>query len=216
MATYVERDVRQLLQIKDLQLFQRFLRLAAARSGQLLNLSSLAADAGISSVTAREWITVLEASYLVMRLPPYFENFGKRLVKTPKLYFLDTGLMCWLLGIHSAQVLSTHPMRGQVFETMVLVEACKSAMNKGQTPGLYFWRSSDGHEVALLKEHNGIFQCFEIKSGATFASDWFKQLTKFQAIAARPCEAVVIYGGDDSSTRTVGDVWAWQDAMGQI
>ena len=182
VATYVERDVRQLLQIKDLQLFQRFLRLAAARSGQLLNLSSLGADVGISSVTAREWIGVLEASYLVMRLPPYFENFGKRLVKTPKLYFLDTGLMCWLLGIHSAAILSTHPLRGQVFETMVVVEAYKAVLNKGQQAALYFWRDSAGQEVDLLAQRDGVFESYEIKSGSTFSADWFKQLTKLEKL----------------------------------
>jgi predicted AAA+ superfamily ATPase len=216
VATYVERDVRQLLQIKDLQLFQRFLRLAAARSGQLLNLSSLGADVGISSVTAREWIGVLEASYLVMRLPPYFENFGKRLVKTPKLYFLDTGLMCWLLGIHSAAILSTHPLRGQVFETMVVVEAYKAALNKGQQAALYFWRDSAGQEVDLLAQRDGVFEIYEIKSGSTFSADWFKQLTKLEKLNPKAVRSTVIYGGNESSSRSHGEVLAWPDALGKL
>jgi len=216
VATYVERDVRQLLQIKDLQLFQRFLRLAAARSGQLLNLSSLGADLGISSVTAREWIGVLEASYLVMRLPPYFENFGKRLVKTPKLYFLDTGLMCWLLGIHSAAILSTHPLRGQVFETMVVVEAYKAALNKGQQAALYFWRDSAGQEVDLLTQRDGVFEGYEIKSGSTFSADWFKQLTKLEKLNPNAARSTVIYGGNESSRRSQGEVLAWADALGKL
>ena len=216
VATYVERDVRQLLQIKDLQLFQRFLRLAAARSGQLLNLSSLGADVGISSVTAREWIGVLEASYLVMRLPPYFENFGKRLVKTPKLYFLDTGLMCWLLGIHSAAILSAHPLRGQVFETMVVVEAYKAALNKGQQAALYFWRDSAGQEIDLLAQRDGVFEGYEIKSGSTFSPDWFKQLTKFEKLNPKAVRSTVIYGGDESSSRSQGEVLAWADALGKL
>ncbi|MBU0542327.1 MAG: ATP-binding protein [Gammaproteobacteria bacterium] len=216
VATYVERDVRQLLQIKDLQLFQRFLRLAAARSGQLLNLSSLGADVGISSVTAREWIGVLEASYLVMRLPPYFENFGKRLVKTPKLYFLDTGLMCWLLGIHSAAILSAHPLRGQVFETMVVVEAYKAALNKGQQAALYFWRDSAGQEVDLLAQRDGVFESYEIKSGSTFSADWFKQLTKLEKLNPNAARSTVIYGGDESSRRSQGEVLAWADALGKL
>lgn len=216
VATYVERDVRQLLQIKDLQLFQRFLRLAAARSGQLLNLSSLGADVGISSVTAREWIGVLEASYLVMRLPPYFENFGKRLVKTPKLYFLDTGLMCWLLGIHSAQILSTHPLRGQVFETMVVVEAYKAALNKGKQAALYFWRDSAGQEVDLLAQRDGVFESYEIKSGSTFSPDWFKQLTKFEKLNPKVLRSTVIYGGIESSSRSQGEVLAWNDALEKL
>lgn len=216
VATYVERDVRQLLQIKDLQLFQRFLRLAAARSGQLLNLSALGADAGVSSVTAREWIGVLEASYLVMRLPPYFENFGKRLVKTPKLYFLDTGLMCWLLGIHSAAVLSTHPLRGQVFETMMVVEAYKAALNKGQQAELYFWRDSAGQEVDLLAQRDGVFEGYEIKSGATFSPDWFKQLTRFKKLNPQAVRSTVIYGGEESSTRSQGEVLAWAHALEKL
>lgn len=216
VATYVERDVRQLLQIKDLQLFQRFLRLAAARSGQLLNLSALGADAGISSVTAREWIGVLEASYLVMRLPPFFENFGKRLVKTPKLYFLDTGLMCWLLGIHSAAVLSTHPLRGQVFETMMVVEAYKAALNKGQQAELYFWRDSAGQEVDLLAQRDGVFESYEIKSGATFSPDWFKQLTRFEKLNPQAVRSTVIYGGEESSTRSQGEVLAWAQALEKL
>lgn len=215
-ATYVERDVRQLLQIKDLQLFQRFLRLAAARSGQLLNLSALGADAGVSSVTAREWIGVLEASYLVMRLPPYFENFGKRLVKTPKLYFLDTGLMCWLLGIHSAEVLSTHPMRGHIFETMMVVEAYKSALNKGRQADLYFWRDRAGDEIDLLKINAGVFECFEIKSGATFTPDWFRQLGRFEKLNPGQVRSTVVYGGTESSARTQGEVWAWTDALEKL
>ena len=216
VATYVERDVRQLLQIKDLQLFQRFLRLAAARSGQLLNLSSLGADVGISSVTAREWIGVLEASYLVMRLPPYFENFGKRLVKTPKLYFLDTGLMCWLLGIHSAAILSTHPLRGQVFETMVVVEAYKAALNKGQQAALYFWRDSAGQEVDLLAQRDGVFESYEIKSGSTFASDWTDGLKKWQKFAGDDSiQPSLVYGGSASYEREGLHVWGWQD-IGKI
>ena len=216
VATYVERDVRQLLQIKDSQLFQRFLRLAAARSGQLLNLSALGADAGVSAVTAREWIGVLEASYLVMRLPPYFENFGKRLVKTPKLYFLDTGLMCWLLGIHSAAILSTHPLRGQVFETMVVTEAYKAALNNGQQAALYFWRDSAGQEIDLLAQRDGVFESYEIKSGSTFSPDWFKQLTKFEKLNPKAVRSTVIYGGDESSSRSQGEVLAWKDALQKL
>lgn len=216
VATYVERDVRQLLQIKDLQLFQRFLRLAAARSGQLLNLSALGADAGVSAVTAREWIGVLEASYLVMRLQPYFENFGKRLVKTPKLYFLDTGLLCWLLGIHSAAVLSTHPLRGQIFETMMVVEAYKAALNKGRQAAIYFWRDSAGQEVDLLAQRDGVFESYEIKSGATFSPDWFKQLTQFEKLNPQAVRSTVIYGGEESSSRSQGEVLAWTDALDKL
>ena len=161
-----------MLAVRDLSLFQRFLRLCAARSGQLLNLSALASDCGITHVTAREWLTVLEASYLVMLLRPYHRNFGKRLVKTPKLYLLDPGLMAWLLGIRSAETLSTHAQRGALFETLIVTECVKHAFHRGEAADLYFWRDGAGLEVDLLREREGCLQPMELKSGATFASDW--------------------------------------------
>ena len=138
IATYLERDVRQLLAVRDLARFQRFVRLCAARTGQLLNLSALANDCGISHTTAREWLSVLEASYLVMLLPPYFRNFGKRLVKTPKLYFLDTGLAAALLGIRDPAALNLHPQRGVLFETLVVGEFVKQRFNAGRPSALWF------------------------------------------------------------------------------
>jgi len=140
VATYLERDVRQLIAVRDLSQFQRFVKMCAARSGQLLNLTALGADCGISAVTAREWLSVLEASYLVMRLQPYHRNFGKRLVKTPKLYFLDVGLMAWLLGIRDAATIETHASRGALFETYVVSELIKQRFNTGSPADLYFWR----------------------------------------------------------------------------
>ena len=144
VATYLERDVRQLIAIRDLTQFHRFVRMCAARSGQLLNLTALGADCGISAVTARDWLSVLEASYLVMRLPPYYRNFGKRLVKTPKLYFLDVGLAAWLLGIREAASIETHAARGALFETYVVSELVKQRFNAGQPADLYFWRDHAG------------------------------------------------------------------------
>ncbi len=202
VATYVERDVRQLLAVRDLTLFQRFVRLCAARTGQLLNLASLGADCGISAVTAREWLTVLEASYLVLRLPPYFQNFGKRLVKTPKLYFLDTGLAAWLLGIQDATQLLTHPARGALFETWVVAELAKHRFNRGGPLDLYFWRDSQGLEVDLLFETPAGLQAMEIKSGTTFASDWPAALNKWAKLQAQPTpEPWVIYGGEGQVQR---------------
>lgn len=171
-VTYLERDVRQLLAVRDLSLFRRFVRMCAARSGQLLNLSALAADCGISHVTARQWLAVLEASYLVLLLPPYHRNFGKRLVKTPKLYFLDAGLASYLLGIRDAETLVTHAQRGALFEGLVVAEFVKAAFNAGRPAELYFWRDSGGHEVDLLLPWRGRLLPVEIKSGATFATDW--------------------------------------------
>lgn len=212
VATYLERDVRQLLAVRDLALFQRFVKLCAARSGQLLNLSSLAADCGISHVTAREWLTVLEASYIVMLLPPYHRNFGKRLVKTPKLYFLDVGLCAYLLGIRDAAALSIHAQRGALFETLALGEFVKQRYHDGKPADLFFWRDNVGHEVDLLFEQDGKLQAVEIKSGATFAADWPVAARKWQAIAGD--EALppwIIYGGTASYNRQGCEVFGWRD-----
>ena len=216
VATYLERDVRQLLAVRDLDLFQRFIKLCAARTGQLLNLSSLATDCGISHVTAREWLNVLEASYLVMRLPPYFRNFGKRLVKTPKLYFLDAGLAAWLLGIRDAETLNTHAQRGALFETLVVSEFVKRRYNAAQPADLYFWRDNVGHEVDLLFEAGQGLQAVEIKSGATFAGDWLNAVRKWQEIAGDSALLPwVVYGGDQGYQRQGTKIMAWKALAGK-
>lgn len=212
VATYVERDVRQLLAVRDLDRFQRFIRLCAARSGQLLNLSSLASDCGISHVTAREWITVLEASYLVLRLPPYYRNFGKRLVKTPKLYFLDVALAAWLLGIRDRDSISIHAQRGALFETLVVSEFVKRRFHAAQPADLSFWRDNAGLEVDLLFESGAALQAIECKSGSTFASDWLSGLKRWQALGAESAEQPwIIYGGGESFERQGARVLSWRD-----
>jgi uncharacterized protein len=213
VATYLERDVRQIIAVRDLLLFQRFVRMCAARSGQLLNLAALGADCGISAVTAREWLSVLEASYLVTRLPPYFQNFGKRLVKSPKLYFLDVGLMAWLLGIRDEQSMATHAARGALFETWVVSEMIKQRFNAGQPADLYFWRDSAGHEIDVVFETPAGLQAVEIKSGSTFASDWTDGLKKWQKFTgdAPTRKPMLIYGGSDSHEREHCFLTAWQD-----
>lgn len=196
VATYLERDVRQLIAVRDLTQFQRFVRMCAARSGQMLNLAALGADCGVSAVTAREWLSVLEASYLVARLPPYHRNFGKRLVKTPKLYFLDVGLMAWLLGIRDETSIETHSARGALFETWVVSEMLKQRFNAGQPGDLFFWRDSVGHEVDIVYETAAGLQSVEIKSGATFASDWVAASRKWQGFAGREAlSPQIIFGG---------------------
>ncbi len=216
VATYVERDVRQVMNIHDLGVFQRFLRLCAARTGQLLNLAALAGEAGISQGSARNWLAVLESSYLVHRLPPYHRNFGKRLVKTPKLYFLDVGLACWLLGITSPAMLSLHPMRGALFETWVVGEFVKARFNAGQPADLYFWRDNNGLESDLLFESGGRVQPVEIKSGQTVTSDYIRAGQKAGRITGKLAgeEALtpwLIHGGTDSYTRSGVKVMSWQD-----
>ena len=212
VASYLERDVRQLLAVRDLSQFQRFVRMCAARSGQLLNLAGLGADCGISAVTARHWLSVLESSYIAMRLPPYHRNFGKRLVKTPKLYFLDTGLMAWLLGIRDADTLSTHAARGALFETWVVAELVKQRLNAGRGADLFFWRDNVGHEIDIVFETPKGLQAIEIKSGSTFASDWPQALRKWTELADQPVrQPLIVYGGDGRYTREGCDVTGWRE-----
>lgn len=212
VTTYLERDVRQLIAVRDLSQFQRFVRMCAARSGQLLNLAALGADCGISAVTAREWLSVLEASYLVTRLAPYHRNFGKRLVKSPKLYFLDVGLMAWLLGIRDAESLQHHAARGALFETYVVVEFIKRRFNAGQPADLYFWRDSAGHEVDLLYETGQGLQAVEIKAGSTFASDWPTAAAKWQVYAKDEAQPpMILFGGEGAYERQGCRVLGWRE-----
>jgi len=212
MATYIERDVRQLIAVRDLGQFQTFVKMCAARTGQLLNLASLGADCGISAVTAKQWLSVLQASYIVTLLPPHHRNFGKRLVKTPKLYFLDSGLAAWLLGIRDAASLETHAARGALFESHVVSELLKDRMNAALSSDLYFWRDNTGNEVDLLIDTPQGLKPIEIKSGATFATDWTQGLKKWQRFAgADATQAALVYGGDTSYDRDDCQVLAWHD-----
>ncbi|MBR5674385.1 MAG: ATP-binding protein [Muribaculaceae bacterium] len=197
IQTYVERDVRELKNIGDLSRFTRFIKLCAGRIGQLLNLSSLAVECGISVPTATSWLSVLEASYICYLLRPDWNNFSKRLVKSPKLYFFDTGLACSLLDIKSPEQLGTHYSRGALFENMVINSFIKKAWNEGKETDLRFWRDSQGNEVDLLIYDNGDTPtAYEIKSGATFHPDFFKGLTKWASISNTEIDNLnVIYGG---------------------
>jgi len=211
VSTYLERDVRQLLAVRDLTQFQRFVRMCAARSGQLLNLAALGADCGISAVTARQWLSVLETSYLVKQLQPYHTNFGKRLTKTPKLYFLDVGLMAWLLGLRDVNTLATHAARGALFETWVVSELVKQRFNAGQQAELFFWRDNTGHEVDVVYDTPQGLQGVEIKSGSTFASDWPKAINKWISLAPdQVCTPRIVFGGDGAYSRQGCDVQGWQ------
>ncbi len=216
VATYLERDVRQLVAVRDLGQFQRFLRMCAARSGQLLNLAALGADCGISAVTARHWLSVLETSYIITRLAPYHANFGKRLVKTPKLYFLDVGLMAWLLGIRDAAALETHHARGALFETWVVSEMLKQRFNEGQPNDLYFWRDHVGLEVDVVYETRAGLQGIEIKSGSTFASDWLQAVKTWAGLARSQASGPVptptlVYGGTGHTSRQSCELWGWRE-----
>ena len=196
-STYVEKDVRMMLNIKNLSAFETFVKLLAGRVGQLVNLSSLANDVGISAPTLKEWLSVLEASFIVFQLPCYFENFGKRLVKSKKLYFTEVGLAAWMLGIETPEQVARDPLFGGLFENMIVMEALKSRFNAGEMPNLYFLRDSQGLEADLLfqKSHNELIP-IEIKGSMTWNKDFCRNLLKLRKLSDKFVSGYVIYSGD--------------------
>ena len=217
LRTYVERDVRQLINVRDLNTFQDFLHLCAGRTGQLLNLSSLAGDAGITHNTAKAWISALEASFLVHRLRPYHANFGKRLLKTAKLYFVDVGLACRLLGIENPEQVRTHPLRGALFETWVVSEFLKSRFNRGQRSNLYFWRDRRGLEVDVLINHAQGFSLVEIKSGKTVPADALTNIRSLRSLSDdKPGDNWMVYAGDQPQQRSDATIVGWRDLAERV
>jgi predicted AAA+ superfamily ATPase len=219
VATYVERDVRQVLQVGDLLTFQTFLRLCAGRVGQLLNLSGLGADCGITHATARSWISVLETTFIAFRLPPLHANIGKRLIKTPKLFFFDTGLLCYLLGIRTPEQLAVHPLRGPIFESWVASEIYKQYVNRGQVPPLFFFRDRAGTEVDFVLDRGADVLAIEVKAGMTPSGAYFSGIEQLRqslkprrSAAARPFHGVVVYAGSENQTRTEGRLISWSGA----
>ena len=208
--TYVERDVRELVNVGNLESFGRFVRLCAGRNGQLLNLSSLANDCGISHSTAGRWLSILEASFLVTLLRTHHRNFSKRLIKSPKLYFLDTGLLCYLLRVRSPDDLRLHASRGAIFESFAVAELLKNFLHRGEEPDLYFWRDSTGHEIDALIELGAESIAVEIKSGQTIAADFFRGLRYWRELVKDPGAPVgLIYGGDRSFLRQGMAIYGW-------
>ena len=195
--TYVERDARQLVNIRNFSSFEVFIKLLAGRVGQLVNLNSLAGDVGVSSSTLGEWLSILEASYIVFRLPPYFENFGKRLIKTPKLYFTEVGLVAYLLDLENPGMVTRDPLMGNLFENMVIVEALKARYNAGKDAGLYFFRDSNGLEIDLLQSANRKLYPMEIKAARTYNSDFAVNIKKFERLNDKTAGGSVIYSGDN-------------------
>ncbi|MFO7730967.1 MAG: ATP-binding protein [Spirochaetia bacterium] len=215
-ATYVERDVRRMIQVKDLSKFETFLRLLAGRVGQLINLSSLSGDAGVSSTTLREWLSVLEASFVVQRLHPYHTNLGKRLVKTPKLYFTEPGLLSWLLQIETAEQASRDPLLGGIFENMVVMEAVKAACNRGLAPQLSFYRDKSGLEVDLIREYQRRPYALEIKAGKTYVSGMKDSLKRFRSIKKDIKGAALIYGGEERASVDEIEIVPYPDIAGLL
>lgn len=203
IRTYIERDVRQIKNISDLYTFERFLRLCAGRTGQLLNMSSLAVETGVDVKTISSWISILETSFIVFRLQPHHKNYNKRIVKMPKLYFYDTGLAVSLMGIERAEQLAIHPFRGNLFENLVIVELLKQRFNRAKENNLYFWRDNAGHEVdVILEQHTGQIPV-EIKSGKTVTVDFFKGLSYWQKLTATQT-GYLVYDGKALQRRSDG------------
>ncbi len=215
--TYIERDVRQIKNISDLGVFRKFLRMCAGRVGQLLNLTELGNQLGITYHTVRSWIGILETSFTVFLLEPHYTNFSKRLVKMPKLYFYDTGLASSLLGIQDAKQLQTHYLRGALFENMVIADIMKARYNDGRQPNLYFWRDRSGNEVDCLIDDGTRQIPIEIKSATTIAADFFKGLNYWNKLSGGdPKNSLLVYGGDTNSIRTNGSVVSWKDAAAKV
>lgn len=214
VGTYVERDVRRVLNVGDLAAFQRFLALCAGRTGQLLNSASLAADAGISHPTARSWLSVLEATFIIRLLPAWHGNVRKRLVKAPRLHFVDTGLACYLLGLRSPQHVQDHPLRGALFESWVVGEAMKAQAALGERGRLFHWRDSKGSEADLVVDVGGRMTVIEVKSGRTYQGEWMRGVRA--VLASMPDPAVVtgkvVFGGDPGDPAAGLDGVSWRDA----
>jgi len=213
--TYVQRDLRDLITIRDLHAFEKFVRLCAGRVGQLLNLQSLASEVGISGPTAKAWLSLLEASYIVILLQPHHANLGKRLIKAPKLYFTDVGLASFLIGITREQDLPSHPLRGSLFENLIVGEALKARWSRGLRANLNFYRDSSGHEVDLLLERGGKLDALEIKSGETLVRDAYRGLERFSAqFGPRVGRCALVYGGASGQRRSWGEVLP-KEAVGE-
>ena len=214
-TTYIQRDVRQVINVGDLQAFSGFLKLCAGRTAQEINLSKLGSDAGVSHNTARSWLSVMETSYIIHRLPAWHTNIRKQVVKTPKLHFFDSGLVCYLLGIREPEQLRLHPLRGAIFESWVISEIYKAFVHSGLQPSLFHYREARGPEIDLLIEYGEELELVEIKSGATTNNDFFKNLRRFSdrmksAGKKRPIRSHVVYGGDDSHQRSDAQVLSWR------
>lgn len=218
--TYVERDVRQLLKVHDLHTFETFVRLCAGRVGQLLNLTSLANDAGVSPTTAKQWLNILEASFVLFRLPPWHANINKRLIKTPKLFFYDVGLAAYLCGMEAPKQILTHPLRGPLFENLVVSELLKRRFNQGRDNRLHFYRDRTGHEVDVLFPIGPDYLPIEIKSGQTLHSEWFDAFTHLPTgIAEIKRSGLIVYGGTETQRRTKGTacgLWGMNPLLDEI
>jgi predicted AAA+ superfamily ATPase len=203
LRTYIDRDVRQIKNITDLIVFERFMRLLAGRTGQELNLTSLAVDTGVDTKTVQSWIGILESSFIIYLLRPHFKNFNKTLVKRPKLYFYDTGLVCSLLGITSSDQLALHPLRGSLFECLVVTELVKKRTNAGKPVNLYYWRDKTGHEIDIIVDNGSTLLPLEIKAGKTINGEFFKSLLYWNKLSGEE-KGYIVYAGSQEEERSNG------------
>ncbi len=194
--TYVERDVRQLIHLKDVTLFEKLLKLMAGRTGQLVDYASLANDVGVDSKTIQSWLSILEASFVLFKLPAYFENFGKRVIKAPKYYFTEVGLLCFLLGIRKADQISRDPLVGSIFENLVVIDCLKARYNQGQLSDLYYFRDSNGNEVDILAQRGRHLDAIEIKSASTFSFAHLKGLRRLKEVTSTVDRSYLVYNGE--------------------
>lgn len=213
-STYVDRDLRLLINIRDLSKFEIFLKLCAGRTGQIVNMSGLGNDCGINHATVKSWLSVLEASYIVKLMRPYYRNFNKRLVKAPKLYFLDSGLAAFLLDIQNPAQMATHPLKGALFESMIVSELLKYRFNNGQTDNLYYFRDNAGNEIDVICDHGIQLDAMEIKAGQTVAKDFFKGFKYLSKITDITRNAYIIYGGDKERTQKGTHIVSWRNLPG--
>lgn len=212
IRTYLERDLRYVLDVKNLSDFQKFIKLCAGRHGQLLNLSQLAVDAGISHSTARQWINVLESSYIIFLLQPYHKNYSKRSIKSPKLYFYDSAIVCQLLGIDSSEHLSVHSFRGAIFEGYIISEILKKLRNAGSFSGVYFWRDAHGLEVDCIVENGNTLEAYEIKSTMTFRTELLREINKWAEISNTPVSSCkLIYAGEQALLAGKNKILSWRE-----
>jgi predicted AAA+ superfamily ATPase len=210
IQTYINRDVSELIAVRDMRLFQNFLALCAGRAGQLLNLNALANESGISQPTAKAWLSALEHSYITFQLYPYHKNFNKRIIKTPKLYFYDTGLLAHLLKIQHPEQLTTDPLKGAIFENMVIADYIKQMNHRSDLSDIWFWRDSSGNEVDLIIDHGVEKTIVEIKATKTIMSNLLDGLVKYEAISDEKINRkILVYGGDQVQSRTIADVVPW-------
>jgi predicted AAA+ superfamily ATPase len=210
IQTYTERDIRQIVNIPNLFLFQKFMRLAAGRVGQILNYSSIVIELGVDLKIVKSWFSILETSFIVFFLQPHFQNFSKRLLKTPKLYFYDTGLICSLLEIKKQEDIDLHWAKGSLFENMIISDLMKNYCNRAETPPLYYWRDNTGNEIDCLIEESGLIKSVEIKSSTTINNSFFKGLSFYKNLNENS-KQFLVYGGNNNMQRKEAQIVAWND-----